>query len=61
LIGQPHSLSQSALERAVNERDGLANVILLFHPLLHQLASVQHRAMIAAAERVANFIERCLG
>ena len=29
--------------------------------LLHQFAGVQHRAVIATAECVADFVERCLG
>jgi hypothetical protein len=29
---------RSTLQRTVDEGDRLANVVLLFHPLLHQLA-----------------------
>src|SRR5438477_386239 len=57
LLLHPQPLSQSALKRAVNERDGLPNVVLLYHPFLHQLAGVQDGAMIAAAKCIPNFIK----
>src|ERR1044072_6273945 len=48
------------LEGAVNVRDRLANVVLLGHSFLYQLAGVEHGAVVASAERVADFIQRRL-
>src|SRR6476646_11937441 len=54
------SRRRSALQRAVDEGDRLPDFVLLFHPLLHQLAGVQDRAVIAPAESFADLIERRL-
>ena len=35
---------------------GLAKFVLFFHPPLHQLAGVQDGAVIASAERFADFV-----
>src|SRR5438128_9211509 len=51
----------STLERTVDERYRLANVVLLGHPFLYQLARVQHGAVIAPAKGLADFIQRRLG
>jgi len=48
------------LEGAVDVRDRLANVVLLGYSFLHQLAGMQHSAVVAPAKRVADFIQRCL-
>ncbi|MEY2485301.1 MAG: hypothetical protein QOH39_949, partial [Verrucomicrobiota bacterium] len=44
------------LERAVDERNRLANAILFVHAPLHQLTCVQNGPMIAPAKRVSDFI-----
>src|SRR5437660_10914048 len=49
------------LERTVDERYRLANIVLLRHPFFYQLASVQHGAVIAPAKGLADFIQRRLG
>src|SRR5499427_4072710 len=50
----------SPLKGTVDVRDRLANIVLLGYPFLHQLAGVQHSAMVAPAKRVADFIQGCL-
>lgn len=55
--GSRATVQSSALQRAVDERDSLANLVLLDHPLFHQLARVQHRPVIAAAESIADLVQ----
>src|SRR5262245_60806797 len=48
------------LEGAVYIRDRLANVVLLGYSFLHQLACVQHSAVVTPAKGVADFIQGSL-
>ena len=51
----------STLKGTINEGYRLANVVLFDHPLLYQFAGVQHRAVIASPECIANFVQGRLG
>jgi hypothetical protein len=46
----------SPLQGTVDVRDRLANVVLLGHSPLYQFAGVQHRAVVAPAKGIADFI-----
>jgi hypothetical protein len=56
-----HALRLLPLERTVDVRDRLPNVVLLGYSFLHQLAGMKHSAMVPSAKRVADFIQGCLG
>ena len=49
------------LQRTVDERNRLPNIVLFRHASFHQLTSVQDRAVVPSAECISDFVERRFG
>jgi len=56
-----HGILGLTLKLTIQQKDQLSDLVLFGHAIFNGFAGVQHRAVIAATERIANLVERSLG